>query len=189
MSPCGELQRECEICCPHLFAWQEIKRLAHTLPLQAEGDAVIEPHKRFRSLWFWFGCETSTTEMDPVIRKFECGHLYMDFINEVTFVLGMRHKDTHTICPGLAWPVSFQMRCLCTHTHTHIQGEPHTRTRECLAIYKYLVRNALSADVSLGLGSRTTCITAPLSHCPHPTAPRPSMANPRSARAGSQPAN
>lgn len=66
---------------------------------------------------------------------------------------------------ALAWPgLSASKWDACAH----IQGEPHTRTRECLAIYKYLVRNALSADVSLGLGSCTTCITAPLSpsHCP-----------------------
>lgn len=82
------------------------------------------------ALWFWFGYDASTTEMDPVIRKFECGHLYMDFINEVTFVLGMRHKDTHTICPGLACQLPNEML-----VHTHTYRENHTLVRENASLF------------------------------------------------------
>lgn len=109
--------------------------------------------KGFTPLWVLYG-----PDGDPVIRKFECGHLYMDSINEVTFVLGMRHKDTH----NLPWPASFHY--IHTHPHSHIS----TLIRENASLFISILSVMRSRPMCHWAWARTRAAAqlVYLLHCP-----------------------
>lgn len=87
--------------------------------MQRDRDAVIEPNKRFHS-----ALGIIRTRWRPCHKEVWMWPFVYGFHNEVTFVLGMRHEDTH----NLPWPASFQMRCLCTYTYIHTHPHSHIST-------------------------------------------------------------